>query len=347
MRTKFLPWVAFLPLVIVAAIAGAQDMARGRISAAAGPAGATGATGAAGPAGAGWSTDGGSVATAYRAEIDAGLYANGPVWIDGGTFINSTLTVDGGVTGASFAIGSATWTDNGTTSTFSHRGTNSEYWQAPTYYSGANVLTLESAATDAQTSSTVAALNILVDNVLTTGDLALKLTTGGATKLSVTYAGGTNVAGLSTVAGLGAGTDRVDTTLVCLNGAGCTEGWSAAAGVLTTKYSLGSVLTFSGTAPTSPVACTTPTITHGTTTSFQADVGGSCTTENTFVFTVPATTNGMRCTGDNITTPTTRVLAQSAGWSGTTITMTNYSRTLGNAQVFGSGDDLVISCTGR
>ncbi len=106
-------------------------------------------------------------------------------------------------------------------------------------------------------------------------------------------------------------------------------------------------LAFSATAPSAPVACTSPTITHGTSVAFQADVGSSCAGVSTFAFTVPATTNGMRCTGDNITAAATRVLAQSNGWTGTTVTMTNYSRTLGTAADFADGADLVITCVGR
>ncbi len=115
----------------------------------------------------------------------------------------------------------------------------------------------------------------------------------------------------------------------------------------TTSLLLNSIVTLPAAAPTGPVACTTPTITHGSTTSFQADVGSTCTGVSTFAFTVPATTNGMRCTGDNITASATRVLAQSAGWTGTTVTMTNYSRTLGTAADFTDGTDLVINCVGR
>ncbi len=116
---------------------------------------------------------------------------------------------------------------------------------------------------------------------------------------------------------------------------------------LGTSVLLGGAVYVSVTAPSSPVACTSPTITHGTTASFQADVGSTCTGVSTFAFTVPATTNGTRCTGDNTTAAATRVLAQTAGWTGTTVTMTNFSRTLGTAADFADGADLVIVCVGR
>lgn len=106
--------------------------------------------------------------------------------------------------------------------------------------------------------------------------------------------------------------------------------------------------TFMGDLPTGLAACTTPTRTHGNLVSFQADVGTGCLAGNTtLAFTVPATTNGTRCDGDNISASATRVLAQSAGWTGTTVTMTNYSRTTGLAIAFADSEDAVINCVGR
>lgn len=98
-------------------------------------------------------------------------------------------------------------------------------------------------------------------------------------------------------------------------------------------------------APTSPVACTSPTITHGNMVSFQADVGSACGV-STFAFTAPAATNGWSCVGWNITTAA-RDLIQTGGFTGTTITMTNHVRTTGVAGNFASGDDVVINCVGR
>ncbi|MEY4933557.1 MAG: hypothetical protein RLZZ403_1877 [Pseudomonadota bacterium] len=104
-------------------------------------------------------------------------------------------------------------------------------------------------------------------------------------------------------------------------------------------------LRFPGTAATVPVACTSPTITHGTATSFQADVGTPCAGITTFAFTLPTATNGWYCTGRNKTAGITRQLVQSAE-STTSATMTNVDWA-GAATAFTNGDDLVINCIGR
>ncbi len=116
--------------------------------------------------------------------------------------------------------------------------------------------------------------------------------------------------------------------------------------LFTTGIGLGAAINWSPTAPTVPVACTTPTITHGTATSFQADVGGTCTGVSTFAVTLPAAANGWHCHGENISAAATRVLAMTAN-STTSATMTNFSRTLGTAADFADGADLIISCTAR
>jgi len=52
------------------------------------------------------------------------------------------------VTGTSgITVGACTWTDTGVQSTFSHRTTNSEYWQAPLFYGTGSGVTLEAANT--------------------------------------------------------------------------------------------------------------------------------------------------------------------------------------------------------
>lgn len=86
--------------------------------------------------------------------------------------------------------GTALWTDNGTTSTFSHRATNAEYWQAPSFYSGTVQMVLESGITDASATSTNPAYKLLIDNSLTAGDLALAINHGGANTFFVTAEGG-------------------------------------------------------------------------------------------------------------------------------------------------------------
>lgn len=108
-----------------------------------------------------------------------------------------------------------------------------------------------------------------------------------------------------------------------------------------------SARTWIASVPASPVACTSPSITHGNFIGFQADVGTSCTGVSTFAFTVSATTNGTICKCDNISAPSTRNCAQTAGFTGTTVTITNFSKTTGIAADFADGADLVITCTGR
>ncbi len=168
------------------------------------------------------------------------------------------------------------------------------------------------------------------------------LTGGASSSVTLTGSGGLNLSAVTAI-NLNASTNRITWgggNYINQNSNGSLQS--------TGGYALGSnAIALSATAPTSPAACTSPTITHGTTTSFQADVGSSCSGVSTFAFTVPASTNGFRCDGDNITASATRVLAQSAGWTGTTVTMTNYSRTLGTAADFADGADLVISCVGR
>lgn len=99
------------------------------------------------------------------------------------------------------------------------------------------------------------------------------------------------------------------------------------------------------TAPT-VASCTSPTITWSNgTAAFQFDVGTSCTGISTAVITLPTVADGWMCECDNITAPTTREINASA-WSTTTVTVTNYSRTLGTAADFTDGTDLRCMCRG-
>lgn len=107
----------------------------------------------------------------------------------------------------------------------------------------------------------------------------------------------------------------------------------------------GTAITFPGVAPTITSACTSPTVTHGKATSFQVDVGTSCTGISTIVLALPTATNGWECGGYNKTTATVR-LDQTADTT-TSATIINYGRTTGLAVDFVDGADLVISCTGR
>ncbi len=112
---------------------------------------------------------------------------------------------------------------------------------------------------------------------------------------------------------------------------------------------LGTVLTWSMIAPTTPVACTSPTITHGGAVSFQVDVGTTCAGISVFSATLPAATNGYDCSARHKTTAASAAAEVVCAGDTTTNTgaCTNYSRTLGTALAFTDGDDLVISCTGR
>lgn len=103
-------------------------------------------------------------------------------------------------------------------------------------------------------------------------------------------------------------------------------------------------MAFSATAPTITSACTTPTVTHGTATSFQVDVGGACAT-GTIVLGLPAATNGWICVGYNKTT-TASAIRQTADTT-TSATMVNYTVVGGVSANFVNGDDLAIKCTAR
>ena len=105
-------------------------------------------------------------------------------------------------------------------------------------------------------------------------------------------------------------------------------------------------LAISGTAPTVPVACTTPTVTwsNGTAT-FQMDVGTTCAAVTTLSFTMPAATNKWSCDAKNLSNSATSTPWQSAGTT-TSVTITNYSRTTGIAAAWTDGDDILFTCTG-
>lgn len=99
------------------------------------------------------------------------------------------------------------------------------------------------------------------------------------------------------------------------------------------------------TAPTTPVACTSPTVTwsNGTVT-FQIDVGSACAA-STLSWTMPAATNGWMCDGVNLSNPATSSVSQSAGTT-TSVTLTNYARTTGLAAAWTAGDDIRVKCLG-
>lgn len=104
----------------------------------------------------------------------------------------------------------------------------------------------------------------------------------------------------------------------------------------------GTTVVLDATAPTVPVACTSPTITNGNASMFTAGVGTSCTGISTISFTLPTATNGWDCTGSNLTTAARNLV--STAWSTTSVTMTNVARTTGLATDFADSTSVRIRC---
>lgn len=156
-----------------------------------------------------------------------------------------------------------------------------------------------------------------------------------------------SVSGTELELGIGTADDKAITFRVGANSR-WTIGTSATGYALTptsgASYNLASKFAIN-TAPSVPVACTSPTVTwsNGTAT-FQIDVGTSCTGVSTLAVTMPAMTNGYQCTARNLTTATAAP-EQSAGTT-TSVTFTNYVRTTGLAGDWVDGDDVRISCSG-
>lgn len=93
-----------------------------------------------------------------------------------------------------------------------------------------------------------------------------------------------------------------------------------------------------------PVACTSPTITWASGTAiFQVDVGTTCAGVTTLAVTLPAASNGWICSAVNLTAEATRQPAQTAD-SATSVTITNFDRTLGTAADWADGTDVRLSC---
>lgn len=100
------------------------------------------------------------------------------------------------------------------------------------------------------------------------------------------------------------------------------------------------------TAPSGPVACTSPTITWSNgTAAFQIDVGSTCAAVSTLVVTLPAVSNAYSCTAINTTTSATAAVEMTASTT-TTATFTNFTRTTGLALAWVDGADIRISCLG-
>jgi hypothetical protein len=103
---------------------------------------------------------------------------------------------------------------------------------------------------------------------------------------------------------------------------------------------------FINTAPTLPVACTSPTIVNSNgTATFEIDVGTTCAGISTLAVTMPAVTNGYGCTATNLTTSATAAVEMTASTT-TSITLTNYTRTTGVALAWADGANVRVSCTG-
>lgn len=106
-----------------------------------------------------------------------------------------------------------------------------------------------------------------------------------------------------------------------------------------------SARTLIASAPAIAAACTSPTVTHGNTISFQMDVGTGCAV-SVVTLTLSAASNGWACGGRNITGGLTRGLKQTGAVSTTSVTLTSVDAA-GAATNFVDGDDLAIDCVGR
>lgn len=99
------------------------------------------------------------------------------------------------------------------------------------------------------------------------------------------------------------------------------------------------------TAPSGPVACTSPTVTwHNGTAAFQIDVGTTCAGISTLVVTLPTMTNAPICWAINTTTSATAEVEMTASTT-TTATFTNFTRTTGLVLAWVDGADIRIGCT--
>lgn len=111
-------------------------------------------------------------------------------------------------------------------------------------------------------------------------------------------------------------------------------------------YRLNSKLTDTSVAPTLTGGCTSPAMSWSNGNAlFQFTVGTTCAGISTIVLTFPAAADGYECKCTNTTAPATRIIDSSA-WSTTTVTITNYSRTLGTAADFADSAAIRCACRG-
>ena len=113
--------------------------------------------------------------------------------------------------------------------------------------------------------------------------------------------------------------------------------------VYANSYFRAGTLLISATAPTTPVACTSPTVVWSNgTASFEIDVGTTCAGVSTLAVTLPASTNGWECTASNVTTAARDVWA--TAWTTTSVTFTNTARTTGLATDWADGANVRVKC---
>ena len=147
---------------------------------------------------------------------------------------------------------------------------------------------------------------------------------------------------------LGVGTGAAGSAAGTLSTGGLLTASNVTFGAASTFLTKGGQVVYSPTAPTiASGGCTSPSIVNNNGTArFEADVGTGCSGSQPLVFTLPATTTGWNCTAQNVSNPASSVAAQSSAVSTTSVTITSYSRTLGTAQAWTDGDNVVVSCLG-
>ena len=188
---------------------------------------------------------------------------------------------------------------------------------------------------------------VIIDQTNTTADSkALSIRAAGTEKCSIDIDGDLVCTGTFTIASLSATRVPFSSTgglLVDNSGFTFTAGTQRL--LVAGGYSVASVMV-SGTAPTVPVACTTPTVVNSNgTAAFEIDVGSTCAGVTTLVVTMPAVTNSYHCTVVNLTTGT--MAPEMTAATSTSITITNFQRTTGLAADWADGANVSIGCTGR
>lgn len=101
-------------------------------------------------------------------------------------------------------------------------------------------------------------------------------------------------------------------------------------------YASGGCLTGAGTVVTNSNGTATVTVTNGT----------GCAASQPIVLTYPAATIGWKCSARNVSNAAISSPAQTGAVSTTSVTITNYSRTLGTAAAWTDSDVIVVSCIG-